>query len=147
MQVICLLVTTCVATHCKLPPIPAQPVQGTFNAVSAGMLLYIGLVQLVAEDFSRREEAAHGGGAGHTHGGAHSEGGQAVVAAGGFGGKGSGGVDDVAEAKAAAAVEAHRATDFAHGHALAATPRWLVPASHGALFLGAAFMALLGLWA
>ncbi len=34
---------------------PSALTQGVFNAVSAGMLLYISLVQLVAEDFSRRE--------------------------------------------------------------------------------------------
>ncbi len=33
----------------------ALAVQGVFNSISGGLLLYIGLVQLIAEDFTRME--------------------------------------------------------------------------------------------
>ena len=65
--------------------VKAIATQGVFNGVSAGMLLYIALVQLIAEDVSRRE--------------------------------------------------------------ITRQQWWVRPASYGCLFLGAAVMAILGIWA
>ncbi len=35
----------------------ALATQGTFNCISGGMLLYISLIQLIAEDFSREDSS------------------------------------------------------------------------------------------
>ena len=89
----------CGPLHSSLPPassagiaetynaesVTAVATQGVFNGVSAGMLLYIALVHLIAEDVSRRDVVKQ--------------------------------------------------------------PAWLRPASYACLLLGAAFMAILGIWA
>jgi hypothetical protein len=88
--------------------------QGVFNGVSAGMLLYISFVQLIAEDFSRRELVA----------GPQDE---ATPD-----GKYYPGAESAGMPPELRVVE---------------QPVWLQLANHAALYLGAASMAVLALWA
>ncbi len=101
--------------------------QGIFNGLSGGMLLYIALVQIIAEDFSRREIS-------HTHTPVSPS-------------------DCESDAHHVAA-KAPTSGDLTHessydeaGQSFKTQPWWLVPSCYAALFLGSAMMALLAIWA
>jgi hypothetical protein len=106
-------------------------VQGVFNGLSGGMLLYVALIQLLAEDFSRRE----------VHNATPPASGDSTPHA-------------VAHAKVADQAHKHHDHEHTHNHSHAhahgahtAEKAWVTPASYAALLLGAAAMAMLGIWA
>ncbi|KAJ9515114.1 hypothetical protein QJQ45_028915 [Haematococcus lacustris] len=109
--------------------VAALAVQGVLNGVSGGMLLYVALVMIIAEDFTRQDTLD-----GHTHPSTLSH-----------------------TSHSHSHTDLHyppspHSGPSALGEGLGLepsqrTPSWLYPACHVALVVGAAVMALLALWA
>jgi hypothetical protein len=99
------------------------------------MLMYIGLVQLVAEDFSRRELPGAAACSTSSPSPSHNS---------------VDGEDTIEAAKAKAQREATLPHTHSHNHDHGGhvdSQPWVFPSMHVALALGCAFMSLLAIWA
>jgi len=138
-----------VADSYNASSVTALAVQGVLNGVSGGLLLYIALVQLIAEDFSRREVEpspisaaapesadpdAHAHAHTHAHAHAHAHDGRNGAAS-----------SNLSVAHAVPRPDAH-AHGHSHSHGGGPPETWVLIACYAALAAGAGCMAVIAIW-